>query len=47
MDLFYFCLHWVLEAVCRLSLVAGCGGSSLVVVPGLLVAAASLVHRLT
>ena len=26
MDLFYFCLHWVFEAVCRLPLVVGSGG---------------------
>ena len=39
--------HWVSVAVCRLSLVAGSGGQSLVVVPKLLFTVASLVseHR--
>ena len=43
---YYFWLHWVFDATCRLSLVAS-GGYSLGVVRGLLIAAASLVaeHR--
>ena len=39
---YYFWLHWVFDATCRLSLVAS-GGYSLGVVRGLLIAAASLV----
>ena len=46
--LFYFWLHWVFVAGCGLSLVSQSGGYSLVMVPGLPVAAASLAveHRL-
>ena len=39
--LFYFWLHWVFVAGCGLSLVSQSGGYSLVMVPGLPVAAAS------
>ena len=38
-----FWTHWVLVAVCRLSLVAAGGGCSRVAVRGLLIAVASLV----
>ena len=39
----YFCLCWVLLAVCGLPLVAGSRGYSLVAVCGLLIAMTSLV----
>ena len=40
---FYFWLCWVFTAAYRLSLVVASGGSSLVLVQGLLIALASLV----
>ena len=43
---YYFWLHWVFDAACRLSLVVASGGYSLDVVRGLLIAVSSLVeHR--
>ena len=42
---FYFLLHWVFTAVCRLSLIAGNEGYSLVAVHGLLFEVASLAAK--
>ena len=43
--IYLFWLCWVFVAVCRLSLVVGSGGYSLVVLHGLLMAVASLVNH--